>query len=353
MPEVKITDVQVQLKKPNHIKIPAHLSRREMGDITGLSESIAKNGQLQAIGIDKNDNLIFGSRRLEAVKALGLDWVVATVVPDGHDMARALLAEFAENEDRKAYTISERVDIGRKIEESLRETTEVPVPKGAVRAGSETIRVPVSKDHVPEPIGEAGEAGYGSKGYTKESLAAAKAVGVNKETYNKAKKVVEAAEADPTLKPIVEEMDKTGKVTKALEAIEERKTKAQSLKDTVGTEVPPLLRDVFGDKKWLVEATEACELIAKDIERVARAAQGKGPAYPWMLTGQILGDLKAAKDAIEAAKVLIESGRPHVVCGECGGKGKILDEEKTAQTCVDCRGCGWMPKHRYEELYDV
>lgn len=348
MSEVKVP--QVQMKKPDHIKIPAHLSRKDMGDIASLSESIAKNGQLQPIGIDKNDSLIFGSRRLEAVKALGLEWVVCHVIPDGHDMARALLAEFAENEDRKAYTTSERVDIGLKIEESLKVTSEVPVPKGAVKAGSETVKLPVAKDHVPD---QTGEAGYGAKGYTKEALAAAKAVGLNKETYAKAKKVVEAAKDDPTLADVVEEMNKTGKVSKAVEVVEERKTKAQSLKDAAGVEIPALLRDVFGDKKWLIEAAEACELIAKDLERVARAVQSKGPAYPWMLSGQILETLRGVKDEVLSTKELIEGGKPHVVCGECGGKGKVLDAEKVAHQCNDCRGCGWMPKHRYEELYDV
>src|SRR5262249_55670909 len=44
---------------------------------------------------------------------------------------------------------------------------------------------------------------------------AAETVGMSGRTYEKAKAVVEAAEKDPTLKPVVEEMDRTGKVDPA------------------------------------------------------------------------------------------------------------------------------------------
>jgi DnaJ-class molecular chaperone len=72
-----------------------------------------------------------------------------------------------------------------------------------------------------------------------------------------------------------------------------------------------------------------------------------------MKTSQALETLRGAEASLLEVKELTEANKPHVVCGECEGKGKVLDAEKAAQTCVDCNGCGWLPKWRYEELYDV
>jgi ParB-like chromosome segregation protein Spo0J len=339
-----------QRKKPDNIKIPAHLSRKDLGDIKALAESIAQRGQLQDIGVDKNDNLIFGLRRLTAMKEMGAEWINVQVFDDAHEMATALLMELDENAMRKSLTPSEAVEMSAKIVEALaraEEKVEVPVPKGAVDPSKETVKLPVPHDHVAEQ----------GKGFSKHERAAAKVLGVSPVTHAKAKQVVEAAKADPTLQPIADEMDRTGKVKtahdKVLAAQLERTTKNMSLKDAAGVEIPPLLRDIFGDKKWIVEAVEACILIGKDIKRVHAAIQSKGPAYQWMKTSQALETLRGAEVSLLEVKELTEGNKPHVVCGECEGKGKILDSEKVAQACVDCNGCGWLPKWRYEELYDV
>lgn len=343
---------QFMRKKPDNIKIPVHLSRKDLGDIKALSLNIAERGQLQPIGVDKNDNLVFGLRRLTAMKAMGAEWINVQVFGDAHEMTTALLMELDENAMRKSLTPSEAVEMSLKIEESLRlaEGKDVPVPKNAVDPSKETVKLPLPFDHVPEQ----------GKGFSKHERAAAKVLGVSPVTHAKAKQVVEAAKEDPSLQPIVDEMDRTGKVKTAHDKVLAAKEKAsaatmknQSLKDAAGVEIPPLLRDVFGDKKWIVEATEACILIGKDIKRVHAAIQSKGPSYQWMKTSQALETLRGAEASLLEVKELTEANKPHVVCGECEGKGKSLDADKCAQLCVDCNGCGWLPKWRYEELYDV
>ncbi len=67
-----------------------------------------------------------------------------------------------------------------------------PTLKPEVRAASENV-----------PQAESGRA--------KDKAAAA--VGVSRPTYEKAKAVVEAAERDPVLAPVVEAMDRTGNVS--------------------------------------------------------------------------------------------------------------------------------------------
>ena len=54
----------------DEIKVPSRL-RKYMGDIAALSQSIKAVGLLHPVVVDKDNNLIAGARRLEAVKLLG------------------------------------------------------------------------------------------------------------------------------------------------------------------------------------------------------------------------------------------------------------------------------------------
>ncbi|GAA4652053.1 hypothetical protein GCM10023116_43370 [Kistimonas scapharcae] len=88
--------------------------RKEMGDLQALADSIKKNGLLQSVGITKDNRLVFGGRRLEACKLLGM-----THIPYREIDCDALIAEHDENEVRKDFTVSERVEIAREIEKRL------------------------------------------------------------------------------------------------------------------------------------------------------------------------------------------------------------------------------------------
>ena len=93
--------------------------RRDMGDIDALAASIRELGLLHPIVVDTDRTLVAGQRRLEACRRLGLDAIAATVVD--LDDTRSLIAERDENETAKPFTVSERVAIGRAIEERLGE----------------------------------------------------------------------------------------------------------------------------------------------------------------------------------------------------------------------------------------
>src|SRR5262245_46114756 len=68
--------------------------RTHLGDVRGLAHSIKETGLLQAVGVRKDDNqLIFGQRRLEAVKLNGDTEIDARVL----DLDDLLAAEHAEN----------------------------------------------------------------------------------------------------------------------------------------------------------------------------------------------------------------------------------------------------------------
>ena len=89
--------------------------RKDMGDLQALSTSIEELGLLQPIGINLDHQLIWGERRLRACQSLGWARIPARIVP----MEQITLGEYAENEIRKNFTVSERVAIAEIIKEQL------------------------------------------------------------------------------------------------------------------------------------------------------------------------------------------------------------------------------------------
>lgn len=170
--------------------------RSDMGSIDNLVESIASVGLLHPIVIDRDGNLIAGERRLCAVQRLGWTEIPATIV-DLDDVSR-LRAEHDENVVRQHFTPSEAVAIAKAI-----------------------------KDHLKTPVGQHADQRDGESfpisGRTRDK--AAEYVGMSGRTLEKATTVVEAAEADSALAPIVEEMDRTGKVDPAYQKVKKTTTK--------------------------------------------------------------------------------------------------------------------------------
>lgn len=86
--------------------------RKDMGDLSGLADSIEKQGLLQPIGITEGNELVFGERRLRACRdILGWTEIPARVV----NVTSILDGEHDENEVRKDFTPSERVAIAEAI----------------------------------------------------------------------------------------------------------------------------------------------------------------------------------------------------------------------------------------------
>lgn len=157
--EIPVADVKVG---PRH--------RKDMGDLKALAASIKKVGLLHPIGVTKAGELIFGERRLKAVHdLLGWDKIPAVVI----DLESLMEAERDENEIRKDFTIEERVEIGKAVEERI-----------GNRQGQRTDLQPVGK--IPQV--EAGQK-------TRDAAAETAGVGDSK-TYRKAKKVFKSGAAE-------------------------------------------------------------------------------------------------------------------------------------------------------------
>jgi ParB-like chromosome segregation protein Spo0J len=86
--------------------------RKDMGDIEALAESIRVEGLLQPVGVTEKGELVFGARRLAAVRdVLRRDRIYVRTVK----VTSIIAGEYHENELRKDFTPSERVAIEREI----------------------------------------------------------------------------------------------------------------------------------------------------------------------------------------------------------------------------------------------
>ena len=83
--------------------------RKDFGDIAELASDIQDNGLISPIVVNKDYVLLAGERRLRAVKRLGWTQVEVRMM-DTRDAEHELNIEISENDVRKAFSKSERVD---------------------------------------------------------------------------------------------------------------------------------------------------------------------------------------------------------------------------------------------------
>lgn len=155
--------------------------RQNNGWLDSLERSIEQVGVLQPIGITPDKQLIFGGRRLQACKNLGLKTIPVRIFDiAADDPITALRMEREENEHRMDLTVSEKVEIAKRIEEAM-----------DGRRGSNQYQQKMD-------VQKFAQAEVG----TKTVEIAAKAVDMNRETYRQAKTVVESGQQD-----LIQQMD--------------------------------------------------------------------------------------------------------------------------------------------------
>jgi hypothetical protein len=170
--------------------------RQDLGDIEALMASIRDRGLLQPLVITPDRRLLSGYRRLEATKRLGYSRITVAVACEAKEALEMLHAERAEKDCRKPFTPSEAVAVVKVLQEL--------VSKKPYQAGSGMQGV--------------AEARLQGKCRTRDKLAAVIS-GMSRSTLAKAEVVVDAADADASLIPFREEMDRTGKVAPAYKAV--------------------------------------------------------------------------------------------------------------------------------------
>lgn len=140
--------------------------RKDKGDLRSLADSIAQEGLLQPIGIAEDGGLVFGERRLLAVRdILKRETIPARVVR----VSSIVAGEYAENEIRKDFTPTERLAIAEAVRADI-----------GNRQGQRTDK------QLPQHVAEVA-------GQETRDIAAKKAGFGNRTTYQQARKVVEKA----------------------------------------------------------------------------------------------------------------------------------------------------------------
>jgi N6-adenosine-specific RNA methylase IME4 len=210
-----------------HLPIEAiQVSKRHRRDLAlpSLVNSIAELGLLQPIVVDAASAiLIAGERRLEACRLLGWEDIPCHLV----DIDQIVRGEYAENVERANFTPSEMVAIGQTIEEKERSAAKERMTLGKLCLGSDG-------------------------GKTRNKVAAY--AGISGTTYEKAKAVVMAAEAEPEkYGKLAADMDRTRRVDGAYKRL---KTTRQA--EAIRAEPPPLphrgpYRVIVVDPPWLTE----------------------------------------------------------------------------------------------------
>jgi ParB family chromosome partitioning protein len=179
--------------------------RQDMGDLAALAKSIQAVGLLQPLVVRPDLQLVAGARRLAAVKELGWEKVPVHVVTELDDALAALRAEHDENTCRKDFTVGEKLAIAKALETLERAAAKQRKKEGGRTGGKASGKLPAAS----------------GAGDTRDKVA--EAVGMSGRTYEKAKEVAEAAEAEPEkYGDLAQEMDRSGKVDPAHKKLRER-----------------------------------------------------------------------------------------------------------------------------------
>jgi 16S rRNA G966 N2-methylase RsmD len=213
-------------------------TRKDFGDIDSLAESISSVGLLQPIVINENNELVDGQRRIKAYFQLG-----RTEIPFYRvNLKQIVLGEFHANSNRKDLTSSERVVISKAVEKCLYEQSRgVGRPRTNQKTGmTATIDNELSSDSTTtERSSNFDRKDYNHRnnvvnlttfsGRIKDNIS--RYFGVSRNTLDKEKKIVEAAEQDPeTFDDLRKKVDqKKISVDKAFHEIQKEIKKVQIL----------------------------------------------------------------------------------------------------------------------------
>jgi N6-adenosine-specific RNA methylase IME4 len=270
--------------------------RHDLGNIVELARSIEEVGLLHPIVIRPDGTLIAGKRRLEAGKAIGWQSIPVNVV----DLAEIVRGEFAENAMRKSFLPSEIDAIRRELE---------PIEKAAAEARQKATRFGNGGGKFPPP----------TKGKTRDKVAAC--AGISGRTLDKISAVIDAAKADPRFLPLVEKMDRTGRINRVY-----RQLRTAQQAERLRNAPPPLPRQgpyrvIAADPAWRFDARlDAIPYPTMTVEEIAQLPVGSiahRDCVLWLWTTNV--HLPYAFEVLSAwgfeYKTLLTWAKPHLGSG--------------------------------------
>jgi len=188
--------------KIDEIVVPKR-SRKDMGNLDQLAASIKEIGLLHPPVVDGDNVLVAGGRRLKAVKMLGWTDVPVRMVKTLGEAVMALKAERDENTCREGLRPTEAFELGTRILKLIKPEAEKRKAEGQKSGGRGKKKL--GADSAP------------SLDKTRDQIS--EAVEMGRDRYQKIGVVMAAAKANPELLPVVERMDATGNVNRAVREI--------------------------------------------------------------------------------------------------------------------------------------
>lgn len=185
--------------------------RKDYGDITSLADDIEDRGLINPPVVTPDYELIAGERRLKAMKKLDYRQIEVRVM-FVEDYEHQLKIEISENEERKAFTYSERMDYAKQLER-------IEAKKAKDR---KTSKLKQNKDTVTDQ-------GPERKGETRDIVGKASGFGSGR-TYARAKYIYENADEE-TIKEVDEGKKSIRKAHDELRA-KEKQNEANKVKAT-------------------------------------------------------------------------------------------------------------------------
>ncbi|HDT6208283.1 TPA: ParB N-terminal domain-containing protein [Staphylococcus aureus] len=185
--------------------------RKDYGDITSLADDIQDRGLINPPVVTPDYELIAGERRLKAMKKLDYRQIEVRVM-SVEDYEHQLKIEISENEERKAFTYSERMDYAKQLER-------IEAKKAKDR---KTSKLKQNKDAVTDQ-------GPERKGETRDIVGKASGFGSGR-TYARAKYIYENADEE-TIKEVDEGKKSIRKAHDELRA-KEKQNEANKVKAT-------------------------------------------------------------------------------------------------------------------------
>ncbi|WP_197261657.1 ParB N-terminal domain-containing protein [Brevibacillus laterosporus] len=195
--------------------------RKDFGNIEELAQDIAENGLINPPVTTPDNVLIAGERRLRACKHLGWQQIEVRVMTV-RDYEHQLRMEISENENRKEFTFSERVDWARRLER-------VEATKARERQATFNGKTQLT-ENLPE-----------AKGETRDIVANVSGFGSGKQ-YEKAKYIADHADPEIIAQLDDDEISVHRAYTETKRKLAEKEAEVQRLTselEDVRTAVPP------------------------------------------------------------------------------------------------------------------
>jgi len=239
--------------------------RKDFGNLQELAEDIQKNGLINPPVITPDHVLIAGERRLRACQLLGYKQIEVRVITV-KDYEHQLRLEISENENRKEFTFSERVEWARRLEQVER----LKAKERQASVGSQNLGLKV-ENLPPLEIGK-----------TRDKVAEQAGFGSGK-NYEKAKFIIDHADPD-IIQRLNEEkisINRAYEETKArLAAAEKAAREAESRAETESKRAAGLEKEVLRLKEQASkDAAEAGMLknTIKELRQELDSLKKRGP----------------------------------------------------------------------------